>query len=65
MQTDKDGKTVCLYTNNAEEQFSFVKKAKDRGYDVLHLDGPLISHWIQKLETTNENMTFSELMQIL
>tara|TARA_Y100000991_G_scaffold106423_1_gene80340 strand:- start:3696 stop:4412 length:717 start_codon:yes stop_codon:yes gene_type:complete len=59
LQTDKDGKTVCLYTNNAEEQFSFVKKAKDRGYDVLHLDGPLVSHWIQKLETTNENMTFS------
>ena len=59
LQKDKDGKTVCLYTNNAEEQFSFVKKAKDRGYDVLHLDGPLVSHWIQKLETTNENMTFS------
>jgi len=59
LQTDKDGKTVCLYTNNAEEQFSFVKKAKDRGYDVLHLDGPLMSHWIQKLETTNENITFS------
>jgi len=59
LQTDKDGKTVCLYTNNEEEQFSFVKKAKDRGYDVLHLDGPLMSHWIQKLETTNENITFS------
>ena len=42
LQKDKDGKTVCLYTNNAEEQFSFVKKAKDRGYDVLHLDGPLL-----------------------
>ena len=59
LQTDKDGKVVCLYTNNVDEQFSFVKNAKDRGYDVLHLDGPLMSHWIQKIETTNENITFT------
>ena len=59
LQTDKDGKVVCLYTNNEEEQYSFVKKAKDRGYDVLHLDGPLMSHWLQKLETTFENVSFT------
>ncbi len=59
LQTDKDNKVVFLYTNNEEEQFSFVKKAKDRGYDVLHLDGPLMSHWIQKLETTFENVSFT------
>lgn len=59
LQTDKDGKIVCLYTNNVEEQFSFVKNAKDRGYDVLHLDGPLMSHWIQKIETSNEDITFT------
>ena len=59
LQTDKDEKIVCLYTSNEEEQYSFVKKAKDRGYDVLHLAGPLMSHWLQKLESTFENVTFT------
>jgi len=59
LQTDKDKKVVCLYTSDEEEQYSFVKKAKDRGYDVLHLSGPLMSHWLQKLESTFENITFS------
>ncbi len=58
-QTDKDGKTVILYTNDKEEQFSFVKSAKERGYEVLELQGPLIPHWIQKIETTLENVSFS------
>jgi molecular chaperone HtpG len=48
-----------LYTNDPEEQFSFVKKAKDRGYDVLHLDGPLAPHWIAKMEQSMENITFA------
>ena len=48
-----------MYTSNEEEQYSFVKKAKDRGYDVLHLAGPLMSHWLQKLESTFENVTFT------
>jgi len=59
LQTDKDSKIICLYTNNPEEQFSFVKKAKERGYDVLHIDGPLAPHWIAKLEQTMENISFS------
>ncbi len=58
LQTDKDGKVVCLYTNNPDEQFSFVKKAKDRGYEVLNLDGPLVPHWISKMEQSVENLTF-------
>ena len=58
LQTDKDGKTIVLYTNNPEEQYSYVKNAKDRGYDVLNLDGPLISHWLPKLEQSNENLSF-------
>jgi molecular chaperone HtpG len=59
LQTDKDNKVVFLYTSDAEEQFSFVKKAKDRGYDVLELNGPLAPHWIAKLEQTFENVTFA------
>lgn len=59
IQTDKDGKVVYLYTNDAESQFSFVKAAKDRGYDVLEIGGPLAPHWLQKMETTLENVSFA------
>lgn len=58
LQTDKDGKTIVLYTNNPEEQYSYVKNATERGYDILNLDGPLISHWLPKLEQSNENLSF-------
>src|SRR5690554_460905 len=53
-QTDKDGKTIFLYTNSKEEQYSFVKSANDRGYKVIELQGPLVSHWIQKMEMRSE-----------
>ncbi len=59
VQTDKDEKVVCLYSNDVEGHYSCVKAAKDRGYDVLELSGPLTSHWISKLEQSNENMTFA------
>lgn len=58
LQTNKDNKVVFLYTPDPEEQFSFVKKAKERGYDVLHLDGPLASHWISKLEMSIDDCSF-------
>ena len=58
-QTDKDGKTIFLYTHDKEAQFSFVKAAKDRGYEVLELSGPLSSHWIAKMESTLENISFA------
>ncbi|MFM7668217.1 MAG: molecular chaperone HtpG [Bacteroidota bacterium] len=59
IQTDKDNKVVFLYTPDAEEQFSLVKKAKERGYEVLVLNSPLASHWISKMEQTFENVTFT------
>jgi len=59
LQTDKDGKVVVLYTHDADAQFGFVKAAKDRGYDVLILDGPLVPHWISKLEQSGENLSFA------
>ena len=58
-QTDKDDKTIFLYTNDKEEQYSFVEAANDRGYKVLELQGPLIPHWIQKMETTFDNVSFA------
>lgn len=59
LQTDKDKKVILLYTNDKDAQFSFVKAAKDRGYDVLELGGPLASHWISKMESALENVSFA------
>lgn len=57
-QTDKDGKLVVLYAQNNDAQHAFIDTAKAKGYEVLLLDSPIISHLIQKLESDNENMTF-------
>lgn len=57
-QTDKDGKLVILYAGNKDAQHSYIEPAKAKGYEVLLLDSPIISHLIQKLESDNENLTF-------
>ena len=57
-QTDKDGNLVILYASNKEEQHSYIEAAKEKGYEVLLLDSPIISHLIQKLEGANEKTTF-------
>ncbi len=58
-QTDKDGKTVILYATNTNEQDSYIQKAKDKGYEVVLLDSPIVPHLIQKLETSKENISFA------
>jgi len=58
-QTDKDGKLVILYASNKDEQHSYIESAKAKGYEVLLLDSPIISHLIQKLETTKEKISFA------
>ncbi|MEH6659210.1 molecular chaperone HtpG [Leeuwenhoekiella marinoflava] len=57
-QTDKDGKLVILYTSNQDAQHSYIQAAKDKGYEVLLLDSPIVSHLLQKLETSKENVSF-------
>ena len=57
-QTDKNGKVVVLYASNKDTQHGYIEAAKDKGYEVLLLDSPIISHLIQKLESDNENLTF-------
>ncbi len=57
-QTDKDGKLVVLYTSDKDAQHSYIEAAKDKGYEVILLDSPIVSHLIQKLEATYENTTF-------
>jgi molecular chaperone HtpG len=58
-QTDKDDKTVILYASNKDEQHSYIEAAKSKDYEVLLLDSPIISHLMQKLETTKENVSFA------
>ena len=58
-QTDKDGKLVVLYASNKEAQHSYIEIAKEKGYKVILLDSPIVSHLIQKLEADNENLTFA------
>lgn len=57
-QTDKDDKLVVLYASNKDEQHAYIQSAKDKGYEVLLLDSPIVSHLIQKLETSKENVSF-------
>ena len=60
-QTDKNDKQILLYTHDAEGQFSKVKAAKAKGYKVLVLDSPIVSHLIGKLEQKNENISFARI----
>lgn len=57
-QTDKDEKLVLLYASNKDAQHSYVESAIAKGYEVLLLDSPIISHLIQKLEADNEKLSF-------
>lgn len=58
-QTDKDDKMVVLYASDKDAQHSYIEAAKEKGYEVLLLDSPIVSHLIQKLETTKENISFA------
>jgi molecular chaperone HtpG len=58
-QTDKDGNHVLLYASNKEAQHSYIQEATAKGYEVLVLDSPIISHLMQKLETSGEKVKFT------
>ena len=58
-QTDSNGNAIILYASHKEGQHSFIKKAEDKGYQVLILDSPIVSHLIQKLESEKTNIRFS------
>ena len=53
-QTDKDGNHILLYAANKNAQHSYIEAAKAKGYEVLILDSPIISHLMQKLETSGD-----------
>ena len=58
LQTDKHDKQILLYTNSPSEHDSFIQAAKGRGYSVLEMSTVLDNHFMQKLESSGENVTF-------
>ncbi|MDJ0646473.1 MAG: molecular chaperone HtpG [Flavobacteriaceae bacterium] len=60
VQTDKDKNIVVLYAGNKEEQHSYIQAAKEKGYEVLLLDSPIVSHLIQKIESGNMELSDSK-----
>lgn len=58
VQTDKDDKLIILYASDVKAQHSYIDAAKEKGYTVLLLDSPIVSHLLQKLETSKEKIQF-------
>ena len=56
-QTDKDKKVVYLYSNDPVQQFSYIEAAKNKGYDVLLMDGELDTHFVGLLEQKVKDTT--------
>ena len=59
IHTDKEGNLIILYAQNKDEQYTYIESAKEKGYEVLLLDSPIIPHLIQKLESKKEKVKFS------
>ncbi|HLN19850.1 MAG TPA: molecular chaperone HtpG [Bacteroidales bacterium] len=57
-QTDKNNTLIYLYSTSKTDQFSYIEKAKSKGYDVLNFDGQLDVHFINQLETKLKNCRF-------
>jgi molecular chaperone HtpG len=57
-QTDKNKNLIYLYATSAEEQFAYIEKAKNKGYDVLLMDGQLDTHFINTVETKLKDSRF-------
>src|SRR5690606_41680855 len=50
---------VIRYASDKDAQHTYINQARERGYEVLLLDSPIVGHLIQKLETSKENISFS------
>ena len=57
-QSDKDGNLVYLYATDKEAQYSYIKAANDKGYNVLMMDGQLDIPFVSMLEQKNEKSRF-------
>ena len=57
-QVDKDGNLVLLYTNDPDAHYTFIERAKTKGYDVLLMDGELDIHCMSQAEQKHEKLRF-------
>ena len=58
-QTDKEGNVIYLYSNDKEKEYSFIENAKNKGYNVLLMDGQLDVALISLLEQKFEKTRFT------
>lgn len=58
-QTDKDGTLIYLYANNKDEQYSYIENAKNKGYNVLLMNGQLDIAVVSMLEQKFEKVRFT------
>lgn len=58
-QTNKDGQTIYLYANDKEAQYTYIEAAKNKGYNVLLMDGQLDTPLVSMLERKLEKTTFT------
>ncbi|MBN1340201.1 MAG: molecular chaperone HtpG, partial [Bacteroidales bacterium] len=58
-QKDKEGKLVYLYSTDVHEQHAYINAARERGYDVLEMNGVLDNHFINTLEQKMEKTSFT------
>jgi molecular chaperone HtpG len=58
-QTDKNKNLIYLYATDKQDQYSYIEKAKNKGYDVLLMDGQLDTHYLNHLETKFKNSRFT------
>lgn len=57
-QTDKDSTLIYLYTTDATAQYSYIQAAREKGYDVLLMNGELDEHFMSMLESKNQHLRF-------
>lgn len=57
-QTDKNGELIYLYATDRQEQYTYIEAAKEKGYDVLLMDGQLDTHWMGLMEQKSEKTRF-------
>ena len=57
-QTDKDGNLIALYTQDADANYTYVERAKAKGYDVLLMNGELDVHQMSQFEQKNDKLRF-------
>ncbi len=57
-QTDKDGNIVVLYTQDKDLNYTYIERAKQKGYDVLEMTGELDVHQMSQAEQKQEKLRF-------